>query len=57
MISRVSGFLIFIGFMMVFGGVGGIETEGPLFENTIIAIVGCAIMYVGVNLLPSKKPY
>jgi hypothetical protein len=40
---------------MVFGGVGGIENEGPLFENTIVAILGLAVMGIGISLLKSAS--
>ena len=53
MINRVAAFLTFVGFLMTFGAVGGIENEGPLFENAIIAIAGLAVMFVGVNLIKS----
>ena len=55
MINRVAAFLTFVGFLMVFGAAGGIETEGPLLENTIIAVAGLCIMFVGVNLLKSAS--
>jgi hypothetical protein len=43
--------LAVFGFLMTFGGVGGIENEGPLLENTIIALVGLCVMGVGINML------
>lgn len=55
MINRVAAFLSIVGFLMAFGGVGGIENEGPLLENTIIAIAGLAVMFVGVNLLKTAS--
>ena len=55
MINRVAAVISVFGFLMVFGGVGGIENEGPLFENTIIAIVGLAVMGIGISLLKSAS--
>jgi len=55
MINRVAAMLAVFGFLMTFGGVGGIENEGPLLENTIIALVGLALMGVGISLLKSAS--
>ena len=55
MINRIAAFVSVVGFLMVFGGVGGIENEGPLFENTIIALVGLAVLGVGISLLKSAS--
>jgi hypothetical protein len=55
MINRVAAMLAVFGFLMTFGGVGGIENEGPLLENTIISIVGLCVMWVGVSLLKSAS--
>ena len=55
MINRVAAFISFVGFLMVFGGVGGIENEGPMLENTLISIAGLCVMYVGINLLKSTS--
>jgi hypothetical protein len=55
MINRVAAFTSVVGFLMVFGGVGGIENEGPLLENTIIAIAGLGVMAVGISLLKSAS--
>ena len=55
MINRIAAVISVFGFLMVFGGVGGIENEGPLFENTIIAIVGLAVMGLGVSLPKSAS--
>jgi hypothetical protein len=48
--NRTAAFISILGFLMVFGGVGGIENEGPLFENTIISILGLAVMAIGISL-------
>jgi hypothetical protein len=48
--NRIAAFISILGFLMVFGGVGGIENEGPLFENTIISILGLAVMAIGISL-------
>ena len=55
MINRIAAVISVFGFLMVFGGVGGIENEGPLFENTIIAIAGLCVMWVGISLLKSAS--
>ena len=48
--NRIAAFISILGFLMVFGGVGGIENEGPLFENTIVSILGLAVMAIGISL-------
>jgi hypothetical protein len=48
--NRIAAFISILGFLMVFGGVGGIENEGPLMENTILAILGLAVMGIGISL-------
>ena len=48
--NRIAAFISILGFLMVFGGVGGIENEGPLMENTILAILGLAVMAIGISL-------
>lgn len=48
--NRTAAVVAILGFLMVFGGVGGIENEGPLFENTIISIVGLCVMAIGISL-------
>jgi len=48
--NRIAAVVSILGFLMVFGGVGGIENEGPLMENTIISILGLIIMAIGISL-------
>jgi hypothetical protein len=48
--NRIAAVVSILGFLMVFGGVGGIENEGPLMENTIISIVGLVIAAIGISL-------
>jgi hypothetical protein len=48
--NRIAAVVSILGFLMVFGGVGGIENEGPLMENTIISIAGLAIAAIGISL-------
>ncbi len=45
---KSTAFLIFTGFMLTFGAVGGIENDAPLLDGVIIALVGLSIMAVGV---------
>lgn len=44
---------IFIGFLIVFGAVGGIEVNpnADLLVQTVIAICGLAVMFTGVNAM------
>jgi hypothetical protein len=44
-----------VGFLVVFGAVGGIETDGPLFLCTALALVGLAVMASGVAALKSVQ--
>jgi hypothetical protein len=48
--NRIAAVVGILGLLMVFGGVGGIENEGPLMENTIISILGLIIMAIGISL-------
>ena len=48
--NRIAAVVSILGLLMVFGGVGGIENEGPLMENTIISILGLIIMAIGISL-------
>ena len=43
----------FVGLIVVFGAVGGIDTatDGELLITTALAIVGLAIMYSGVRAM------
>lgn len=38
-----------LGFLIVFGAVGGIENDQSLIESTILAFIGLSLMYVGTS--------
>ena len=40
-----------IGFLIVFGAVGAIETDGNLIQSVFLAFVGLFLMYVGTSEL------
>lgn len=42
---------IFVGLLMAFGAVGGLDTGNDLLACTAIAAIGLAIMYSGVRAL------
>lgn len=46
-----------IGFLIVFGAVGGIDnaTDGDLFVETLLAVLGLAIMYSGVRAMKEMR--
>ena len=51
MSERSAFFLFFVGFLMAFGGVGGVEqsiTNVELVQSLAVAIVGLAVMGCGV---------
>jgi hypothetical protein len=50
-----SKFMIASGFFLVFCGVGGIESNGPLVDCTFIACLGLAIAWCGVKMLPKNS--
>ena len=52
--NRIAAVVSILGFLMVFGGVGGIENEGPLMENTIISILGLCIMAIGISMIDRR---
>ena len=54
MVNRIAAVVSILGFLMVFGGVGGIENEGPLMENTIIAILGLVVMAIGISMIDRR---
>jgi hypothetical protein len=39
----------FIGFLIVFGAVGGMETEDNLIASTLLAFIGLFMMYIGTS--------
>ena len=43
----------FVGLIVVFGAVGGIDnaTDGELFITTLLAVLGLAVMYSGVRAM------
>lgn len=45
---KAATFLIVTGFMLAFGAVGAIETDAPLLDSVLTAVVGLAIMGAGV---------
>ena len=53
--NRIAAVVSILGFLMVFGGVGGIENEGPLMENTIIAFLGLCVTAIGISLIDRTK--
>ena len=50
----MANFLALVGFLIAYGAVGGIENDGPLLQLTAMAVVGLALMAVGVNMMNSK---
>lgn len=57
--SEKSAFYLFIvGFLMAFGGVGGVEqslTNLELIQSTLVAIVGLAVMGCGVLAIKTQQ--
>jgi hypothetical protein len=52
---KASTFLLAVGFLLIFGAVGGMENDGPLLEGIGIAFVGLAIAYCGVLFLRAEN--
>ena len=51
MTSKAANFLLVTGFLLTFGGVGGIEfsiTDTDLMGAMLIAILGLSTMYCGI---------
>ena len=51
MTKEGAGFLMFVGLIITFGGVGGIEvslTDTQLMSSMIVSIVGLLVMYCGL---------
>lgn len=48
MTRKEINFVLIVGFLMVFGAVGGIENDGPLLDGMLIAVVGLLMMGAGV---------
>lgn len=51
----MANILALVGFLVVYGSVGGIENDGPLLQLTALAVVGLALMAVGVNMMNSRE--
>ena len=45
----------FLGFMLVFGAVGGLDNGSPLVACAAIATAGLALMASGVSAMNSRK--
>jgi hypothetical protein len=46
----------FLGLLIVFGSVGGIETEAAtLLQGSLLAIIGIAIAYSGASVLSKEN--
>lgn len=43
-----------VGFLMVFGAVGGLDTGSPLVACVAIAVAGLALMASGVSAMNSR---
>lgn len=55
---KASAVLLIVGFLLMFGGVGGVEhsiTTVALVQSMIVALVGCAVAYCGVTLLKQEE--
>jgi hypothetical protein len=55
---KESNFLLGVGFLLAFGGVGGIEnsmTDADLAGATLIAVTGCLIMWCGTLMMRTGK--
>lgn len=43
-----------VGFLMVFGAVGGMDTGSPLLACVVLAVAGLALMASGVSAMNSR---
>jgi hypothetical protein len=52
-------FLFILGLLMAFGSVGSLDInpEANVAVQTILALVGCALMYVGTASMQGHKHY
>ena len=58
MSEKSSMFLVAVGLLMTFGGVGGVENSVgnlDLLQSTLVAIVGLAIMGCGVLAIKTQQ--
>ena len=47
--EKILAIFVLVGFLMVFGGVGGMETDVVgLFEGTIISLIGFSFIAVAI---------
>lgn len=51
----MGGFFALVGFLVAYGAVGGIDNDGPLLQLTALAVVGLALMAVGVSMMNSRE--
>lgn len=51
----MGGLFALVGFLVAYGAVGGMDNDGPLLMLVPIAIVGLALMAVGVSMMNSKE--
>jgi len=52
---KASTFLLFTGFMLTLGAVGGIENNGPLLDCLLVAVLGLATMGCGALMLRQQE--
>ena len=60
MTSNQSVLVLAVGFMLAFGGVGGVENSqdsAQLLASTVLAVIGCGLMYCGVLGLKGSEYY
>ena len=50
----MGGTLALVGFLVTYGAVGGIDNDGPLLQLTALALVGLAVMAVGISKMNEK---
>jgi hypothetical protein len=58
--KKTEFFLFIVGFLMTFGGVGGVEnsvTDAAFLGATAIACLGLAVMYCGVLMMKVRESY
>lgn len=58
--TKTAGFLIMVGLLVTFGGVGGIETsetDADMLSACIVSIVGLMVMYCGTLGLKGSAYY
>lgn len=58
--TKTAGFLVMVGLLVTFGGVGGIETSetsADMLDACIVSIVGLLVMYCGTLGLRNAHYY